>query len=181
MNKAQLKLNKLLAPAADDQLQMQGDLLFPGLTLPTPPLDVLNQGMRVQIVDLGAGSTVLLDHYIPGGAVPNACGPKDGWKTNGPLTSQKFGTKTDAIPGGCTAGSAQGIAQAQAQDKTAKSKGGKFKVKGKNGTYAPAVGPFRMTVVLGGPAESAAGQCAEHTFPAPNCVTKSGGKQIQCK
>ena len=41
------------------------------LTLPTPPLDVLNQGMRVQIVDLGAGSTVLLDHFIPGGAVPN--------------------------------------------------------------------------------------------------------------
>jgi len=50
-------------------------------------------------------------------------------------------------------------------------KGAKFKVKGKNGTYAPAVGPFRMTVVLGGFVEGAAGRCAQHTFSAPNCVT----------
>jgi len=51
---------------------------------------------------------------------------------------------------------------------------------GKNGTYVPAVGPFRMAVVLGGPSEAAAGQCAEHTFPAPNCVVGGGGKQIKC-
>ncbi len=181
MTKAQLKLNKLLAPAGDDQLQLQGTLSFPGLTLPMPPLGVHLLGMRVQIVDIGAGSTVLLDHTIPGGVVPNACGLKDGWKVNGPLTSAKFGTKTNSIPAACLAGSALGIGQAQAQDKTAKSKGGAFKVKGKNGTYAPAVGPFRMTVVLGGPAESAGGQCAHHTFPAPNCVTKPGGNQIKCK
>lgn len=176
-----MKLGKLLAPAGDDQLQMQGVLSFPGLMLPLPPLAVQTNGMRVQIVDIGAGSTVLLDHYIAPGVVPNACGPKDGWKTNGAFTSMKFGTKTNAVPPGCTAGSALGIAQAQAQDKTAKSKGGSFKVKGKNGTYAPAIGPFRMTVVLGGPAESAGGQCAQHTFPAPNCVTKPGGSQIKCK
>ncbi len=181
MTKAQLKLNKLLAPGADDQLQMQGDLSFPGPTLPLPPLAVHVNGMRVQIVDIGAGGTVLLDHTIPGGVVPNVCGPKDGWKANTPLTSEKFATKTDSIPPGCAAGSALGISQAQAQDKTAKLKGGKFKVKGKNGTYAPAVGPFRMTVVLGGPAEAAAGQCAQYTFPAPSCVTGGGGKQIKCK
>ena len=29
MTKPQLKLGKILAPAADDQLQMQGDLSFP--------------------------------------------------------------------------------------------------------------------------------------------------------
>ena len=181
MTKPQLKLSKILAPAADDQLQMQGDLSFPGLTLPTPPLDVVNQGMRIQIVDLGAAGSVVVDHVIPGGAVPNACGPKDGWKTNAALTSQKFATKGDAIPPGCVPGSALGIGQAQVQDKTAKLKGGKFKVKGKNGTYAPAVGPLRMTVVLGGAAEGAAGQCAHHTFPAPNCVITGGGKQIKCK
>jgi hypothetical protein len=181
MTKAQLKLNKLLAPAADDQLQAQGDLSFLGLTLPIPPLSVHLLGMRLQIVDIGAGSTVLLDHTIPGGIVPNVCGPKDGWKANGPLTSEKFATKTNSIPAACLPGSALGIAQAQAQDKTAKLKGGKFKVKGKNGTYAPAIGPFRMTVVLGGALESAGGQCAQHTFPAPNCTTSGGGKQIKCK
>ena len=85
--------------------------------------------------------------------MPNACGPKDGWKTNAALTSQKFATKGDAIPPGCVSRArALGIGQAQVQDKTAKLKGGKFKVKGKNGTYAPAVGPLRMTVVLGGAA-----------------------------
>ena len=122
---------------------------------------------------------------IPGGIVPNPCGPKDGWKANGPLTSAKFATKTNTIPPlspvVCAPGSALGIAQAQAQDKTAKLKGASFKVKGKNGTYAPAIGPFRMTVVLGGLFEGAVGQCAQHTFPAPNCVTSGGGKQIKCK
>ncbi len=182
MTKAQLKLGKLLAPALDDQLQMQGNLSFPPpFPLPIPPLSVHLLGMRVQIVDIGAGSTVLLDKTIGGGLVPNLCGPKDGWKANGPLTSEKFGTKTNSLMPTCFPGDANGIAQAQAQDKTAKSKGGSFKVKGKNGTYAPAVGPFRMTVVLGGPAESALGQCAQHTFPAPNCVTKPGGSQIKCK
>jgi hypothetical protein len=181
MTKPQLKLNRLLAPTADDQLQMQGDLDFPGATLPTPPLDVVNQGMRIQIVDLGAAGNVILDHVIPAGTVPNGCGPKDGWKTNTALTSQKFLTKGNTIPPGCLAGSALGIAQASVQDKTAKLKGGKFKVKGKDGTYAPAVGPLRMTVVLGGAAEGAAGQCASHTFPAPNCITGAGGKQIKCK
>jgi hypothetical protein len=181
MTKAQLKLGKLLGPAGDDQLQMQGTMSFPFPTLPLPPLTVLADGMRVQIVDLGAGNAVLLDHYIPPGVVPNLCGAKDGWKTNGPGTSMKFATKLDAIPPGCAAGSALGIGQAQAQDKTAKLKGASFKVKGKNGTYAPAVGPFRMTVVLGGPVHQAGGQCAQHTFPAPNCVTKPGGSQIKCK
>lgn len=180
MSKPQLKLGKLLAPGGDDQLQAQAGMSFAG-PLPIPPLAVHLLGMRVQIVDLGAGSTVLLDHTIPGGLVPNACGPKDGWKANGSLTSEKFATKTNSIPLGCAPNSALGIAQAQAQDKTAKSKGAAFKVKGKNGTYAPAVGPFRMTVVLGGPAEAAVGQCAEHTFAAASCVTKPGGSQIKCK
>ncbi len=181
MTKAQLKLGKLLAPPADDQLQMQGDLSFLGLTLPLPPLAVHLLGMRLQIVDIGNGGNVLLDHTIPGGVVPNACGAKDGWKANSPLTSEKFATKTGVIPPGCFPGSALGILQAQAQDKTAKLKGGKFKVKGKNGTYVPAVGPFRMTVVLGGAFEASGGQCAQHTFPAPNCVVGGGGKQIKCK
>jgi hypothetical protein len=177
--KAQFKLNKLLSGPGTQQLQAQGKMSFLGLTLPIPPLDVLNQGMRLQVVDIGAGSTVIFDHYIPGGPVPNVCGPKDGWKTNGPLTSQKYGNKTTSIPAACVPGSDLGINQAQAQDKTAKSKGGTFKVKGKNGTYGPAVGPFRITVVLGGAAESAGGQCAHHTFAS--CTVTGGGKGIKCK
>jgi hypothetical protein len=177
--KAKLTIAKLTAGPLLQKLNVGGGMSFPGLTLPTPPLDVLNQGMRLRLVDLGAGSAVLLDVQIPGGAVPNPCGLTDGWKTNALLTSQKFKTTTNSLPPGCIAGSALGIHQAVAQDKTAKLKGGKFKVKGKNGTYAPAVGPFRVTVVLGGAAEGAAGQCAEHTFGPADCTL--GGTTLKCK
>jgi hypothetical protein len=181
MTKPQFKLAKLLAPGGDDQLQMQGDLNFPGPTLPISPLDVVNQGMRIQIVDLGNGNSVVFDHVMPGGAVPNACGPKDGWKTNAPLTSQKYATKTNSIPPGCVAGSALGIVQAQAQDKTAKGKGAKFKVKGKAGSYGPVVGPVKIAVAFGGTAESTAGQCAERTFLPAECTSSGGGNTFKCK
>lgn len=183
MTKAQLKIGKLLAPPGDEQLQAKGNISFPGLTLPIPPLDVINpaKGMRLQLVDIGAGSTVLFDYVVPGGPVPQ-CGPKDGWKTNPGLTAQKYGNKTNMNQNfACAAGTALGINGAQAKDKTAKLKGAQFQVKGKNGTYGPVTGPFRMTVVLGGPGESAGGQCGHHTFPAPNCVVSGGGKMLKCK
>ena len=63
--KAQFKLNKLLSGPGTQQLQAQGKMSFLGLTLPIPPLDVLNQGMRLQVVDIGAGSTVIFDHLHP--------------------------------------------------------------------------------------------------------------------
>jgi len=179
--KAQLKLGKLTDGAGLQTLQVGGGMAFTGTTLPTPPLDLVGRGMRLQIVDLGAGGAVLLDHQIPGGAVPNACGEKDGWKTNSSLTSQKFASKTAVVPPSCDAGSGLGIVQAQALNQTAKGKGGKFKVKGKNGTYAPATGPFRVSVALGGAAESAAGQCAEHTFAAGECVLNGTGTTLTCK
>jgi hypothetical protein len=182
--KAQLKLGKLTDGAALQTLQVGGGMAFPGPSLPAGPLDLVGKGMRLEIVDLGVGGpggTVLLDQVLPAGAVPNACGAKDGWKTNPPLTSQKFATKTDAVTPGCFAGSARGITQALVLDKTAKGKGGKFKVKGKNGPYAPATGPFRVTVVLGAAAESIAGQCVQHTFAADQCVLNKKGTGITCK
>lgn len=183
MTKAQVKLGKLLSGPGAQQLQVQGTISFPGLTLPIPPLDVINpaKGMRVQLVDLGAGSTVLFDYVVPGGPVPQ-CGPKDGWKSNPGLTAQKYSNKTNQNQNAaCAAGSALGITGAQAKDKTAKLKGAAFQVKGKNGTYGPVVGPVRMTIVLGGPGESAGGQCGHHTFAPANCVLSGGGKTFKCK
>lgn len=184
MTKPQLKLGKLLAGPNLQQLQMQGTLSFSGPTLPVPPLDVTSpaKGMRVQVVDLGNAGNVVFDYVIPGGLVPTACGPKDGWKSNSAQTSQKYLNKTNQNQDfACAAGSGQGINGAQAQDKTSKAKGAPFKVKGKNGPYAPAVGPLRMTVVLGGAAEGAAGQCGHHSFPALNCSSSGGGNTVKCK
>jgi hypothetical protein len=184
MTKPQIKLGKLLAPPGDEQLQVQGNISFPGLTLPIPPLDVVNpaKGMRVQLVDVGNNSAVLFDYVVPGGLVPTACGVKDGWKTNPALTSQGYGNKTNQNQNfACAPGSALGILKAQAKDKTAKLKGAQYKVQGKNGTYTTPVGPLRVTIVLGGPGESAGGQCGHHTFPALNCVFTGGGKGFKCK
>jgi hypothetical protein len=146
-----------------------------------PPLDVLNKGMRLQLVDLGAGSAVVFDYVVPAGAVPQ-CGPADGWKTNAKLTAQKYLNKTNQNQSfACGTGTAAGIGSAQAKDKTAALKGAPFQVKGKNGTYGPVTGPLRLSVVLGGAAESAGGQCGQLTFPASNCVLTGGGKTLKCK
>ncbi len=180
MTKAQLKIGRLLAPAGDEQLQAQGILSFPG-ALPLGALAVHQTEMRVEIVDLGRDGAPVLNQVLPGGLVPNGCGPKDGWKVNGASTSAKFATKTNSVPASYTPGSAGGIVQAQAQDKTAKSKGATFKIQGKNGSYAPAVGPFRMTVVLGDSPAGLNRQCATHTFAAADCTLDKKGKTLKCK
>jgi len=125
---------------------------------------------------------VVFDYTVPGGLIPTACGVKDGWKTNTANTAQKYANKTTQNQNfACAAGSAQGISGAQAKDKTANLKGATFQVKGKNGTYGPVVGPLRMTVVLGGAAESTGGQCGTHAFAPANCVLSGGGKTLKCK
>jgi len=179
VTKPQLKFTKLTAPGSQG-LQVKGTGAFAG-AVPIPPVDVSALGMRVEIVDLGAGNAVILDHTIPAGLVPNACGPKDGWKVNGRGTSEKFSTITDSLPPGCAANSADQIPKASVNDKTAAGKGVQHALQGKNGTFGPIVGPFRVTVVYGGGAESAAGQCSVVTFAGAQCVLNSRGTTMTCK
>jgi hypothetical protein len=179
MLKAQLKYSKL-GTALEEKFLAKGTLAWPG-ALPLP-LDVMNQGMRIEVTDLGAGNAVILDHRIPGGLIEGGghCGPKDGWKSNKLGTTQSYKNKTNMIlPPTCFPGSALGIVKAKAIDKSTKLKGAKFNVGGKYWTYSPVVGPFKMVVVLGADAESAAGMCGEHTFAALDCVLK--GTTLKCK
>ena len=168
---------KIGGPGAD-KISVKGTAAFPG-ALPIPPLDLGSLGMRVQVVDLGAGPAVILDHTIPGGLVGTQCGPTDGWKVNATLTSHGYKNVTNTIPGGCAPGSGQGINKAKGKDQTGKLKGVKFGVKGANGTYSPITGPLGVTVVLGGAAESAAGQCAENSFTALQCLVTA--TKVKCK
>ena len=179
VTKPQLKFTKL-GTSGSEGLQVKGTAAFAG-ALPLPPLGVDTVGMRVQILDLGNGNAVVLDHTIPGGAVPTVCGAKDGWKSNASGTSQTYTNLTNQIQPLCAAGSALGIAKAQAKDKTAKSLGLKHKVRGKDGTYGPVTGPFRVSVVYGTTAESLAGQCSEVTFTGMQCVPNASGTTLQCK
>ena len=175
MTKPRLAFTKL-GTAGQERLTAKGTIAFTG-ALPVPPLDLVNKGMRIQLVDLGAAGAVVLDHVIPGLSAGTPCGPKDGWKPNVAGTTQSYRNASNAVQPACTAGSALGIVKAKGQDKTATLKGAKFKVSGKNGAYGPVVGPFRMTVVLGGPAEQSAGQCAVQTFAS--CLTAPG--TVLCK
>lgn len=179
VNKAQVKFTKL-GTAGEEKVQVKGIGAFAG-GLPIPPLDVKSLGMRVRIVDLGAGGAVVLDHTIPGGLVPTACGPKDGWKSNSSGTSQQYSNLTGQIQPGCAAGSARGIAKAKAQDKTAKLGGVSHKISGRDSTYGPVTGPLQVSVAYGGANESAAGQCSEVTFASTQCVANSSGATLTCK
>ena len=170
MTKPRLTFTRLGA-AGQERLAAKGTIAFTG-PLPNPPLDLVNKGMRIELVDLGAGGAVVLDHVFPGLAAGTPCGPKDGWRANVAGTTQSYRNSSNAVQPGCAPGSALGIVKAKGQDKTATLKGANFKAAGKDGTYGPVVGPFRMTVVLGGPAEQSAGQCAVHTFAS--CLTAPG-------
>lgn len=177
--KPQLKFSKL-GTAGSEKLLVKGIGAFAG-AVPLPPVDVSALGMRVEITDLGAGNAVVLDHTIPAGLVPTACGAKDGWKVNGSGTAEKYSNFTDQLQPGCVANSALGISGAKVVDKTAVLKGVGHKVSGKNGTYGPVTGPFRVVVVYGGGTEEATGQCAEHTFSGAACTSNGSGTVLKCK
>lgn len=179
VTKAQLKFNRL-GTTDREGLLVRGTAAFPS-ALPLLSLDVLNQGMRVRIVDLGNANAVILDHMIPGGTVPTACGAKDGWKTNASRTTQSYRNLTDQLPPLCAAGSALGIGKAKAKDETAKLLGVQHKLQGKNGTYGPVTGPFRVSVVYGGANESLVGQCSEVTFTSAQCAANTAGTVMLCK
>jgi hypothetical protein len=46
---------------------------------------------------------------------------------------------------------------------------------------SPTDAPLAATVVLGGAASSAAGECGELRFAAPACTTNAAGTTISCK
>jgi hypothetical protein len=178
--KPQVKITKLGSPNLE-KIQVKGTGAFLGL-VPIPPVDDANLGLRIQLTDLGAGNAIILDHTIPGGLVPTICGLTDGWSVSGPGgTTQKYANFTDQIQPACVLNSALGIYKGQVKDKTASAKGVQHKAQGKNGNYGPVVGPLRVTVVYGGAAESAAGQCTQHTFPALSCTFNGSGTSFKCK
>jgi len=178
--KPQVKITKLGSPNLE-KIQVKGTGAFLG-PVPIPPVDDANLGLRVQLTDLGAGNAIIFDHTIPGGLVPTICGPTDGWSVSGPGgTTQKYANFTDQIQPACVLNSALGIYKGQVKDKTAALKGVQHKAQGKNGNYGPVVGPLRVTVVYGGAAESAAGQCTQHTFLPANCTFNGSGTSFKCK
>jgi hypothetical protein len=179
MPRAKLTLSRLDVSGSMG-LKLTAVLGFPG-ALPNPPLAAATNGMRLELRDIGTSGAVIIDQVLPGGAPGTGCDPRDGWRVNGAQTSHTYANRSDAIPPACAAGSAFGIAKAKAVDGTASGNGVKVTTTGKNGSYAPNAGPFRVTVVLGGQTEAEQGQCAEHTFAPGDCVRNRSGTKVTCK
>ena len=179
VTKPLLKFTKLGSPGFERVL-VRGTGAFVG-ALPRPPLSVATLGMRVQIIDNGAGNAVILDHTIPIGAVPTVCGPKDGWKSNVALTVHRYRNLTNKVQPACLADSGLGITAAQAVDRTVALGGVRHKVQGKQWTYGPVTGPYSVSIVYGSTTESVAGQCSEVTFTSGQCVLNAAGTTMTCK
>jgi len=164
-------------PAGFGNMHVKGLGSFPG-ALPLPPLESSARGLRVEVTDLGHGGHVVLDHEVPAGLVPTACGPRDGWTNRG--RTERYVNRTNAVQPACTAASGRGVTRVGTQDRTARNKGVRHVVKIRDGGLGYLYGPFRVVVVYGGSAEAQAGQCSEVLYDSARCTTTRTGTRIVC-
>jgi hypothetical protein len=173
--KPKLTLTKVLAPSGDDKLSMKGEATFAAPF--SPPLDLVANGVRLIVRDGTDG--LVVDATIAGGTYDPVT--RTGWRVN--LTGTTWTYKAVGTqPQGITTVGLKTIPKTPGLVK--------FKVKGKNGTYAvdtlnPAVLPLRATLILDPPAATT-GQCIELTFPAtpparPSCSVAGPGTVVKCK
>ncbi len=165
-SKPQLKVAKVGNEiVGDDRLKLKGTFaLAPGVFTVNPVTD----GARVQVRT--ATGAVLLDVALPSGTY---AAPGPGWRSN--TTGSRF-TFKDALPGGT--GSIVKMVVAHVGGAFAK-----VAVTTKGGTYAVGVAdlPLAASVVLGGQAAGAGGECGEVTFAASQCHAAAGGTVLVCK
>lgn len=123
-------------------------------------IDPRSNGLRLQI--RAANGTPRVDLALPPGAA---------WSRNAPGTVFTFRDP---------AGSSGGVRRATVRDKGAGLV--EVTVAASFGSYALAATdlPLSLTVVLGGPVASAAGECGQVDF-APTCSTNAPGTTLRCK
>lgn len=165
-SKPQLKVGKIdNGVPGDDRVKLKGTFaLAPGVFT----VDPKTNGARLQIRK--ASGAPVLDVTLPSGAYAT---PGPGWIAN--TLGSKFSFK-DHRPGGTGS-----IIKAVVTHV-----GGAFAkvtVSGKNGSYpvTPADLPLSVSVVLGGAASGAAGECGEVAFSAAQCHVASRGTLLICK
>lgn len=174
-----LRIGRFTSPGFGN-MRLKGWARFPG-ALPLPPLDASTRGLRVQVTDLGRGGRVVVDHEIPAGLVPTACGALDGWRLGSGGRSQKYTNRTNAVPPSCTVASGRGVTRARLQDRSDRSKGVRHVLQVRDGDLGYLDGPFRVVVVYGGSAEGQAGQCSEVLYDGARCTTIQRGTRITCE
>ncbi len=121
--------------------------------------------LRVLVTDEGAGGATLFDVTLPDDvtASQHGCGPRDGWVRNG------YVNRSNALPPDCVAGSAHGL-----QKLTARWTGAAdVKVQAKKTSIPAVVGPVRVTLYDGAPANACDGFVGQAT-----CTAK--GSSVRC-
>ena len=155
--------------SSNDGLQITGEFInATAFGVLDPSID----GMRVVVT--GADGTAKVDVRLDGGTF-GGNGTR-GWKRNRTGTTWTYLDKT-ATP-------KNGITKVIVQDRTRKAPNQvKVKITGKNGTYpfVPGDVPIKATVVLGGQAASAAGQCGETAFAPADCGFDGSMSKLRCE
>jgi hypothetical protein len=149
----------------DDRMKLKGSFaLAPGVFA----VDPIVNGGRIQVRT--ASGAVILDVTLPAGAYVR---PGPGWRRN--TAGSRFVFK-DARPGGT--GSIIKMVVAHVGGAFAK-----VNITAKTGVYPVTAAdlPLRASVVLGGAAASANGECGEVAFTAAQCRTAGNGTILICK
>ncbi len=174
IQKPVLKVSKNLDPAGDEGLTLRGEWQVETVV---PPIDPVAHGFSFKVVDPG-GATIF-DRVIPPGAAAARTSP--GWTLNSKGTQWTFKDTSGS--------SANGITKVVVTDSTSKAPGlYKFSVTGKKADFqvGTAAAPVQLFVVLGGPTQDAAGQCATVAFngdggAAPSCKFSGNGNTLSCR
>lgn len=165
-------ISRNLAPAGDDRLRLRGS--FQLVTL-SPAIDPVANGFGFTIY---GESGELYSFFIPGGLQADNASP--GWKVNRAGTRWSYKDRDGLQTPGL-----QRISLVHKENKAP----GLFTIAitGKDGAFHIEATelPLRLDVVLGGPAQAAANQCARAPFNAetedrPNCKARRGGDTISC-
>ena len=161
-------------PPGDERLSLSGAWQVASLA---PAIDPVANGFYFEVLDQN-GATIF-QRQVPGGMAPNRTAA--GWRVNRAGTRWTFVDPTGSAAGGITRVTvSQGSAKVPGQFR--------FTVKGRKNNFQVAASqlPVQVMAVLGGAAQTAAGQCAKGAFNAmggtpPACTLSSSGDILRCR
>lgn len=168
-----LRVSKILDPAGDESLTLQGDLY---LISQAQSADPFANGFHFSIRDQNGAE--IFSRTVPPGA-PTSTGAA-GWTVNSGGTRWVFRDWKGTV--------ASGVTKVVVSHPLRTPLLYRFMVRGKLGDFqvTPAQVPVRIFVVLGGPVQAGAGQCGTRAFnPAggarPACAFAAGGGVLRCR
>ena len=174
INRSKVRISRNDNPVGDEKLTAKGEFV---LTALAPPIDPLNNGFTIDIID-STTSTVLVTRFVPPGATAGGSAP--GWKVNNAGNKWVFKDRNNAL--------GLGIKRVVVKDRSSKAPGlFKVVVKGKDGDFQVMQEDIEVVFTLGGSAQQAADQCATRDFnpstgAAPYCELRgTGNRVLKCK